>query len=261
MKITPPKLLQKKKSGEPIVALTAYDATFAALIDAAEVDMVLVGDSLGMVIQGQETTLPVTLEDVLYHTRAVRRGVKSAQIIADMPFLSYQVSRETAILNAGRLIKEGGAEAVKLEGGKSIAPIVHTLSEIGIPVMGHVGLEPQQVLNYGGYKRQGTNEAHAAEILEDACAIAEAGAYAIVLEGIPSALAKEITGKIAIPTIGIGSGPHCDGQILVSYDIFGLNPNFSPKFVKRYCDGYKVFSDAAKSFAKEVRNRKFPLGD
>jgi 3-methyl-2-oxobutanoate hydroxymethyltransferase len=249
---------KKKRARDPIVMVTAYDATLARLIDQAGADVVLVGDSLGMVIQGEKTTLPVTMDDMVYHTRIVRKGVTHAHLVADMPFLSYQASRETAITNAGRLLKEAGAEAVKLEGGGVISDLVRSLVDCGIPVMGHVGLEPQRVHSYGGYKMQGTDGRAADTIREDAEAIATAGAYSLVLEGIPAALAKEISESLAIPTIGIGSGPHCDGQVLVSYDLWGFDPEFRPKFVKTYCDGHAMLSQAVKSFAQDVREGKFP---
>lgn len=261
MKLTLTTLLKKKQTREPIVMVTAYDATLARLIDDAGADILLVGDSLGMVIQGHETTLPVTLEDMIYHTRAVARAARRAIVVADMPFLSYQVSLEDAIRNAGQLMKVAGAEAVKLEGGRGIAKTVAALSNIGIPVIGHVGLEPQRVHAYGGYKLQGTTADTADRIFDDAQAVAEAGAVAIVLEGIPAALAARITEVLPIPTIGIGSGPRCDGQVLVSYDLWGFNPQFKPKFVKRYCDGHSLLSEAVKTFAAEVRSNTFPSKD
>ncbi len=256
-KMTIPLLAAKKKKGEKIVMVTAYDFTFATLIDRAA-DILLVGDSLGMVVQGAPNTLGVTVEEVIYHTRAVSRAAASAHVVADMPFLSYQVSDNAAVLNAGRLLKEGGAESVKLEGGSRIAPLVKRLSETGIPVMGHVGLEPQQVHRTGGYKMQGRDAESRDRIFADAQSLEAAGAYALVLEGIPQELAKKITAALGIPTIGIASGPHCDGQVLVSCDLLGLNPNFSPRFVKRYLDGAVVVEKALQQFAEEVRSGKFP---
>lgn len=260
-KLTIAHLHKKKRDRLPITMMTAYDATCARMVDQGGVDVILVGDSLGMVIQGNDNTLSVTVDDMIYHTKAVARGTRRAHIVADMPFLSYQVSREAAISNAGRLLKEGHAESVKLEGGTVMASTVKALVDIGIPVMGHVGLEPQKVHAYGGYKIQGTTREAAEQIIEDALAIADAGAYAIVLEGIPEALAKRITDQLAIPTIGIASGLHCDGQVLVSYDAWGFNPDFQPKFVKPYIDGYVSLSEAVERFVYDVRERTFPASE
>lgn len=261
MKTLIPHLYKKKLTGDPIVMVTAYDATMARIIDDAGADVILVGDSLGMVIQGQATTLPVTVDEMIYHTKAVKRAVKRALVVADMPFLSYQPSTEDAIRNAGRLLKEGSAEAVKLEGGTHIAPLVRTLTDFGIPVVGHIGLEPQRVHVYGGYKIQGTSKESAQQLLEDAQDLSQAGAISLVLEGIPAALAQEITASVSIPTIGIASGPHCDGQVLVSYDLWGFNPDFEPKFVKRYCNGYTILRDAVSAYAHDVKTKKFPNKD
>lgn len=268
--VTVPEILASKGSAQRITALTAYDYTFARLFDSAEIDILLVGDSVGTVIQGHETTLPVTLEDMIYHTRAVRRAVRRALVVADMPFLSFQISIERAVEAAGRLLKEGGAQAVKLEGGVAIADTVSRLVALDIPVMGHVGLTPQSVNRMGGFQVQGRagTAAGAAPIagsrervLQDAVAVAEAGAFAIVLEGVPVDLAKEITARVAVPTIGIGAGPACDGQVLVSYDMLGLNPWFTPRFVKRYMDGGALVTEAAKRYIAEVQEGAFPAAE
>ena len=257
-KVTVPEFSRMKSRGERIVAVTCYDATFARLCDRAGADILLVGDSLGMVVQGEETTLPVTLRDVLYHTRAVARGTEHAHVVADMPFLSYQVSVEDAVRNAGRLLKEGGAHAVKLEGGVEMAPVVRRLVAIGIPVMGHVGLTPQSVHAMGGFRLQGRDEASQRRILEDARALQEAGCYSVVLEGIPLDLARQITLELAVPTIGIGAGPHCDGQVLVLYDLLGMNEEFRPRFVKQYESLGTRIREAVARFAGEVRAGEFP---
>jgi len=251
--------LQKmKQTGQRITALTAYDATFARLLDQTGIDVLLVGDSLGMVVQGQPTTLPVTLEDVIYHCRAVARGASRAHLVGDMPFLSYQAGLDQAVLNCGRVLKEGGAEAVKLEGGARHADLVLRLTRIGIPVMGHVGLTPQSVHAMGGFKVQGRDEASARAILDDAVALEQAGAYSIVLEGIPGELAKTITARLRIPTIGIGAGPDCDGQVLVVYDLLGMDDSFRPRFVRRYENLALRIRTAVEAYAKDVREGRFP---
>ncbi len=251
-----------KAEGRKIVALTAYDYLLARLLDECEIDVLLVGDSVGTVIQGHETTLPVTLEEMIYHVRLVSRARPRALVVADMPFLSYQVGISEALRNAGRLLKEGGAEAVKVEGGMNIAPIVRALVRVDIPVMGHVGLTPQSVHRMGGYRVQGREPGRRPgqrdRILEDARAIEEAGAFALVLEGIPSDLAREITERARIPTIGIGAGPHCDGQILVTHDLLGLTGDAAPKFVKRYADLRSVICDAVRAYSADVRAGVFP---
>lgn len=249
--------LRRRKNQEKIVLATCYDFTFARLFDG-QVDALLVGDSMGMVIQGRSSTLGVTIEDVLYHTKAVTRGAQVSHVIADMPFLSYQASREDAVRNAGRLLAEGGAESVKLEGGTFIADTIRTLVEVGIPVMGHVGLTPQSVHAFGGFKVQGKTEDSARKILEDAIAVEQAGAYAVVLEGIPATLATEISRTLQIPTIGIGAGADCDGQVLVMQDLLGLNEEFQPRFVKRFASLAPTVIEAAKTFAREVRSGSFP---
>ena len=249
--------LQKKKDQkEKLVAVTAYDATFASLVDTA-VDVVLVGDSLGMVIQGQDTTLNVSLEDMVYHTKAVARKLSHAHLVSDMPFLTYQVSKEEALQNAGQLLK-AGAQSVKVEGGIEICETVRHLTRFGIPVMGHVGLTPQSVHQLGGFRVQGKEEAQKDKLLRDAKHLEEAGAYAVVLESIPQDLACDITRSLKIPTIGIGAGVGCDGQVLVIYDLLGMDPQFKPKFLKRYAALSETIQTAVKTYARDVREEKFP---
>jgi 3-methyl-2-oxobutanoate hydroxymethyltransferase len=249
-----------KKDGQRITMLTAYDATFARLLDGAGVDMILVGDSLGMVVKGEPNTLGVTIEQMVYHTASVARGVKRAHVVGDMPFMSYQASIEEALKNAAKLLA-AGASSVKLEGGAQIAPTVARMVEAGIPVMGHIGLTPQSVHAMGGFVVQGKDAASRQRILDDALALQEAGAYAVVVEGVPSELAAEITETLAIPTIGIGAGVDCDGQVLVIYDLLGLNPDFTPKFVKKYVDGSAVVGDAVRAYVDEVKRGVFPDDD
>ncbi len=248
-------------AGERLTMVTAYDATFARLVDEAGIDAILVGDSLGMVVQGHDTTLPVRLEDVIYHTACVSRATKRALVIADLPFLSYQITRAQAVLNAGRAIKEGGAKAVKLEGGMEMVDVVRSLTEVGIPVMAHLGLKPQSVHQLGGYKIQGRSAEDAAQIVEEARAMEKAGAFSIVLEGVVMETAEEVTEAVRIPTVGIAAGPHCDGQVLVIYDLLGMNPDFNPKFLKKYMDGYGLISDALKRYIADVRDGAFPTED
>ena len=250
----------RAKKGGKLVAVTAYDYTFARLVDEL-VDIVLVGDSLGMVIQGEPNTLSVTVDHMVYHSRAVAKGLRHAHLVVDMPFMSYQHSAKTALRNAGRLLSEGRAEAVKLEGGIGIARTVEKLVLAGIPVMGHVGLTPQSVHAFGGYKVQGKTESARHAILQDAMALEDAGVYAIVLEGMPSECAEEITQHVKVPTIGIGAGPSCDGQVLVSQDLLGLIPNFAPRFVKRYATLADSVKNAVGEFAKEVRSGAFPSAE
>jgi 3-methyl-2-oxobutanoate hydroxymethyltransferase len=257
MSITLRTLAQMKREGTKITMLTAYDATFARLLDAANVDMLLVGDSLGMVVKGEPNTLSVTIEQMAYHTAAVARGVKRAHVVGDMPFMSYQASAEDALKNAAMLLR-AGASSVKLEGGENIAPTVARVVEAGIPVMGHVGLQPQSVHAMGGFVVQGRDPTSRRRILEDALAIERAGAYAIVLEGIPADLAAEITSQLSIATIGIGAGPACDGQVLVVYDLLGLNPDFTPKFAKRVVDGASILGAAFADYVTSVREGSFP---
>jgi 3-methyl-2-oxobutanoate hydroxymethyltransferase len=247
-----------KERGERIAMITAYDATFARMLDEAGADMLLVGDSLGMVVQGQDSTLPVTVDEMIYHCRAVARGTRRALLVGDMPFLSFQLSPEQALRNAGRYLAEGGAQAVKLEGGVEAADTIRRIVSAGIPVVGHVGLLPQSVHAMGGFRVQGKTLEAAAAVLADAHAVAEAGAFALVLEGIPSDLAERITRELDIPTIGIGAGPQCDGQVLVCYDLLGLTPELRPKFVKRYAELYAEGREAARRYCEEVRNGVFP---
>lgn len=257
-KITVPEILDRKSREEKIVMLTAYDYPFARIVDEAGVDIILVGDSLGTVVAGHKSTLPVTLRDTIYHTQAVVRGVKRALVVADMPFLTYQTGTADAIRNCGLAIKEGGAEAVKLEGGQAIAETITALVEIGIPVMGHVGLTPQSVNIFGGYRVQGRSAEARKRIMEDARAVERAGAFSIVLEGIPRDLALEVTSKLKIPTIGIGAGPDCDGQVLVLHDMLGIFDDFQPTFVKRYANLKELALKAIRQYAEEVKNGKFP---
>lgn len=246
------------KGEAPLVMITAYDATFARMLDEAGADILLVGDSLGMVVQGASDTLGVTVDDMIYHCRAVARGAQHAHVVGDMPFLSYQVTAEDALRNAGRIIAEGHAQSVKLEGGAPVAPVIGRLVAAGIPVMAHVGLTPQSVHAMGGFRVQGKTAADADRILADARAVQDAGAYALVLEGIPGPLADRITAALEIPTIGIGAGVGCDGQVLVCYDLLGLTADLHPKFVKRYDDMFERGVAAAKVFCDEVRGRNFP---
>jgi 3-methyl-2-oxobutanoate hydroxymethyltransferase len=256
--VTVPRLRKMKRDGTRITMVTAYDATFARLFDDARIDVLLVGDSLGMVVQGQDSTLPVTVDEVIYHCRAVARGTRRAHIVGDMPFLSWQISPEQALRNAGRFLSEGGAQSVKLEGGVAAAPTIQRIVQAGIPVMAHVGLTPQSVHAMGGFRVQGKTEETAARVLVDAKAVAEAGAYALVLEGIPTDLGQRITAEVEIPTIGIGAGPHCDGQVLVCYDLLGLTPDLKPKFVKRYAEFFEEGVAAARRYRDEVRAGVFP---
>ncbi len=237
--------------------LTAYDFTFARIFETAGIDVILVGDSLGNVVQGCDTTLPVTLDEAIYHTRLVARGVARSMVVGDMPFGSYQVGPEDAVRSAIRMIKEGGAHAVKLEGGCNAAASIERIVGAEIPVMGHVGLTPQSVNRMGGFRVQGRGEEGRARILADARAVQEAGAFAVVLEGIPADLAGEVTAELQIPTIGIGAGPECDGQVLVMHDLLGLN-DWAPSFVKQYANLGAVASQAARAFADDVVNGKFP---
>ena len=257
-KVTVPEIRKMKQKGEKITALTAYDYTFARILDDAGVDILLVGDSLGSVIQGHESTLSVTLEEMIYHTRAVARGRKRALVVADMPFLSYQVNVEEAKRNAGRFLREAGAEAVKIEGGVPMIETTEAIVRIGIPVMGHVGLTPQSIHRFGGYKVQGKEKEDREKIIRDALAVEEGGAFSIVLEGIPLDLAQEITRRLSIPTIGIGAGAHCDGQVLVVHDMLGLFDMYTPKFVKRYAELKEAMTGAVKNYVGEVREGKFP---
>jgi len=253
-KLTVPEIIKMKSRGEKITMLTAYDTPIARLLDEAGVEIILVGDSVGPVIAGYPNTLPVTVEEMIYHTKAVVRGVKRALVVIDMPFMSYQVSVEEARRNAGRMIKESGAEAVKLEGGANMKEVIKAITEIDIPVMGHIGLTPQSIHRMGGYKIQRQRE----KLLEDAHAVEEAGAFSVVLECVPEEIAEEITQRLSIPTIGIGAGIHCDGQVLVVHDLLGLLGDFRPRFVKRYVELGPLIVKAAKDFIREVKEGDFP---
>lgn len=251
-------LKKLKDAGQKICMVTAYDATFARLFDEAGADVLLVGDSVGMVVQGHDSTLPVTMDQMVYHSRAVVRGTKRAHVVGDMPFMSYQNSVEEAVRNAGRLVVEGGVGSVKLEGGQEFAEVISRISRASIPVMGHLGLTPQSVHKMGGYVVQGRDEDTARKLVDDAVALEQAGCYSIVLEGVPLDLAKTITERLSIPVIGIGAGKHCDGQVLVSYDLLGLNPHFKPKFVKHYATLGESVKGAASTYFDEVRSGVFP---
>lgn len=259
-KLTVPSFRSRKKKlgGEPLVVLTAYDAATTAVGEAGGVDALLVGDSLGMVVLGYESTLPVTLEDVLHHARAVGRVRGKTLLIADMPWLSYHLSPEDAVRNAARFVREAGADAVKIEGGRNRLPVLHALRDAEIPVMGHLGLTPQSVLRMGGYRVQGRGEEAAKALLEDARALEDGGAFSLVLEGIPAALASAITEAVGIPTIGIGAGPQCDGQVLVVHDLLGMLPGSVPKFVRRYDSSHERQSEAVRRWAEDVRAGRFP---
>ena len=258
MRITINQIKEMKKRGEKITMLTAYDYATARLVDEAEIPLILVGDSLGMVVLGYESTIPVTMEDMLHHTKAVVRGTKKAMVIGDMPFMTYHVSVEDALYNAASFIQEGGAQAIKLEGGVTVAEKVKRIVECGIPVMGHIGLTPQSIHQFGGFKLQGKTPEAAARLLADARALEEAGAFAIVLETVPAPLAKLITAKINIPTIGIGAGPDCDGQVQVINDILGSFADFVPGHAKQYAKLTDIISKAVSSYRDEVKAGKFP---
>ncbi len=257
-KVTIPRFAKMKREGKPIACLTAYDWTLARLLDEAGIDLILVGDSASMVFAGHDNTLPITMDQMVYHTQVVSRAVKRALVVADMPFLSFQVSAEEALRNGGRLLKEGGAEAVKLEGGEQAAETVRRMTGVGIPVMGHLGLTPQSIRALGGYQLQGKGEKEAEAMKKDAKILEEAGAFAIVLEKIPASLAQSITSSISIPTIGIGAGPHCDGQVLVTHDLLGLYEEFTPKFVRRYAELGRTIREAVSRYADDVRAADFP---
>jgi 3-methyl-2-oxobutanoate hydroxymethyltransferase len=247
-----------KEAGEKIAMLTCYDFPLARIMDSCGVDIILVGDSVGVVMAGHDTTLPVTMDDMVYHTRSVVRARPHALVVADMPFLSYQVDPRDACINAGRLVKEAGAEGVKLEGGIHMRETIRSVVAMGVPVMGHIGLTPQSYHRMGGYRVQGKKEDQAERLVADAHAVQDAGAFALVLEGIPQKLARRITAELAIPTIGIGAGPSCDGQVLVIHDILGLCEKYSPRFVKRYAELKPLISDAVSSYIAEVKDGVFP---
>jgi 3-methyl-2-oxobutanoate hydroxymethyltransferase len=257
-RVTVGDFLKKKAESRKITMLTAYDYPFARIVDEAGIDAILVGDSVSMVVQGLENTLPVTMEEMIYHTRMVARAAKAAMVIADMPFMSYQVSVEECVRNAGRFLKEGGAHAIKIEGGGEIAGHIRAMARSDIPVMAHVGLTPQSVYRMGGYKVQGKTEEAKKRLVAEAKAAEEAGAFALILEAIPAELASTITEKLSIPTIGIGAGPHCDGQVLVLHDVLGLFERFVPKFVKRYANLKERALRAVREYREEVEKGSFP---
>jgi 3-methyl-2-oxobutanoate hydroxymethyltransferase len=258
MRVTIREIQEMKRQGEKIPVLTAYDAPTARLVEEAGVPMVLVGDSLGQVLLGYESTIPVTLEEVLHHTKAVARGTRRALVIADMPFLTYHLSVQQGLQNAGRFIQEGGAQAVKLEGGRRVGETVRRIVECGLPVMGHIGLTPQSLYQLGGYRVQGKTREAAAALLDDALCLQEAGAFCVVLELVPAPLAQLVTNRLSIPTIGIGAGPFCDGQVQVLHDILGLLPDFAPKHTRRYADLAVAIKEALGRYVKDVREGGFP---
>jgi len=257
-RVTVSTIKERKAEGKPLAMLTAYDYSMAKLVDQAGIEMILVGDSLGNVVLGHESTLPVTMKDMIHHARAVCRGAKQAMVVVDMPFMSYQVSKEEALHNAGRIMKETGAQAVKLEGGVEIVDSVRAIVDAGIPVVGHLGLTPQSVHQLGGFKVQGKDAAKAQKMLDDAKRLDEAGAFAIVLECVPAQLAAKITSSVQAATIGIGAGSGCDGQVLVVNDMLGMFDDFTPKFVKKFADIGRQMTDAMKAYRKEVAERSFP---
>ncbi len=260
-KVTTHSLGAMKERGEPIVALTAYDHLMAQLLDRSGIDVILVGDSAAMVVQGLDTTVPVTMDQMVYHATVVARGVRRALVVADLPFLSYQVNSDEALRNAGRMIKETGVEAVKLEGGARLCPTVERIVGAGIPVMGHLGLTPQSIHRFGTYQVRATDEAEAEELRRDARALEQAGAFAIVIEKVPSALATEVAAAARVPVIGIGAGGGCDGQILVTHDMLGYYTRFHPRFVRRYAELATFLQDAFERYAADVRSRDFPSAD
>ena len=260
-KVTTLTFRQKKERGEPITMLTAYDYPTASAMDKAGIDSILVGDSLAMVVLGYENTLPVTMEEMLHHARAVARGAKSALLVGDMPFMSYQVNVDEALRNAGRFLQQGGMDAVKLEGGRERADAVKAITGAGIPVMGHLGLTPQSVHQLGGFRAQGKTASAAKRLLEDAKILEEAGAFSIVLESVPARLAEYISKQISIPTIGIGAGAGCDGQVLVTHDLLGLFDRFTPKFVKKYANLHETMNKAFAEYIDEVETKQFPADE
>lgn len=257
-KVTTLSLRKKKERGEKITTLTVYDYSTARILDEAGVDIALVGDSLGMVVLGYKNTLPVTIDDMLYHTKAVSRGIERAMVVGDMPFMSYQVSTEEALRNAGRFMQEAGAHAVKLEGGRRMAPTIRRIVDAGIPVMGHLGLTPQSVHQFGGFRIQGRSDVEADVMADEALALEEAGVFALVLELIPSDLGKRISESLSIPTIGIGAGPYCDGQVQVSNDMLGLYAEFHPKHAKMYANLSETMKKSFEEYVKEVKEGTFP---
>jgi 3-methyl-2-oxobutanoate hydroxymethyltransferase len=260
-KITTQTVVDMKSKGEKISMLTAYDFTMAQIIDQAGIEIILVGDSASNVMAGHETTVPMTLEHMIYHTSCVVRGVDRALVIADLPFMSYQVTTKEALISSGRMMKEAGAHAVKMEGGKYIVDTVKRIVDAGIPVMGHLGLTPQSIYKFGTYKVRATEDKEAEELIRDAKLLEEAGCFSLVLEKIPANLAEKVTAELSIPTIGIGAGPSCDGQVLVLHDMLGLNKEFNPRFLRRYADLNSVMTDAVQNYIKDVKNKEFPNKD
>lgn len=253
------RFLEMKQEGRPIVAMTAYDVLFGRLLEEAGVDLILVGDSLGQVVLGYDSTIPVTLDEMIHHARAVKRGAPGTVVVLDMPFMTYQASVEDALRNAGRALKEAGVEAVKLEGGhERTCEAIRALVSAGIPVMGHIGLTPQSVHALGGYRVQGRGDEEAERIKAEALALQDAGVFSMVLELLPAPLSKEISASLTVPTVGIGAGPGCDGQVLVLYDALGLNPGFKPKFLKRFADLHSAALEGVQTYAREVRERAYP---
>ncbi|MEQ9265353.1 MAG: 3-methyl-2-oxobutanoate hydroxymethyltransferase [Balneolaceae bacterium] len=257
-KITTQTVVDMKRNGEKISMITAYDFTMAQIVDQAGIDIILVGDSASNVMAGYDTTVPMTLEHMIYHTSCVVRGTEKALVIADLPFMSYQVTPEEALINAGRMMKEAGAHAVKLEGGKPIIDTVKKIVEAGIPVMGHLGLTPQSIYQFGTYKVRAQEEEEAKKLIKDAKLLEEAGCFAIVLEKIPAKLAAQVSNTLSIPTIGIGAGVDCDGQVLVIHDMLGMNKGFNPRFLRRYADVHSVMTDAVQNYIKDVKDKDFP---
>jgi 3-methyl-2-oxobutanoate hydroxymethyltransferase len=257
-KVTTQTVVKMKQEQEKISMLTAYDYTMAGIVDAAGIDVILVGDSASNVMAGFDTTVPMTLDHMIYHTSCVVRGVERALVIADLPFMSYQVTAKEALISAGRMMKEAGAHAVKLEGGKVITKTVKKIVDAGIPVMGHLGLTPQSIYKFGSYKVRAKEEEEADQLLEDAKKLEKAGVFSIVLEKIPSPLAEKVTAELSIPTIGIGAGPHCDGQVLVTHDMLGLNKDFSPRFLRRYADLHSEMTHAVQKYINDVKESDFP---
>lgn len=257
-KVTTQTVVEMKVRDEKISMLTAYDYTMGGIVDSAGIDVILVGDSASNVMAGHETTVPMTMDHMIYHTSCVVRGVERALVIADLPFMTYQVTAKEALINAGRMMKEAGAHAVKLEGGHSIANTVKKIVDAGIPVMGHLGLTPQSIYKFGTYKVRAKEDQEAEQLLKDALELEKAGVFSIVLEKIPSSLAKRVTEALSVPTIGIGAGPHCDGQVLVLHDMLGLNKDFSPRFLRRYADLHESMSGAVKNYISDVKEGSFP---
>lgn len=257
-KVTTQTVVEMKERGEKISMLTAYDYTMARIVDQAGIDVILVGDSASNVMAGFETTVPMTMEHMIYHASCVVRGVDTALVIADLPFMSYQVTSEEALVNAGRMMKEAGVHGVKLEGGKPVVKTVEKIVEAGIPVMGHLGLTPQSIYKFGTYKVRATENSEAEQLVEDAKRLEEAGCFALVLEKIPAKLAKKVTNELSIPTIGIGAGAQCDGQVLVTHDMLGLNKEFKPRFLRRYADMHTSMTDAVQQYITDIKSVDFP---